>query len=120
MIKISSIKRRHEVNMIHLSGDLAFDTFDKIQLAIDRLQEKNGDPVVLDLSDVEYLDSRGASFLLSVKRQLSDRAVTLCAVPPFVYKVLSILGLTEQFRIFDSVEEAMKADLRMGVLEAAG
>ena len=54
-------------------------------------------PVVIDLSEVRYLDSAFVSALVRLRRRIPDTEITLVATSP---SVLRIFELTEMKRLF--------------------
>lgn len=71
---------------------------------------KYGD-VVLDLSDVEFVDSSGLGALVRLMQTARSKAgdIKLSRVSPRIRKTLEMTGLVTQFEIYDSVEEAITA-----------
>jgi anti-sigma B factor antagonist len=67
--------------------------------------------LIIELSNVEYVDSSGLGAILLAHRQLSDHGipVLLIAVQPTVKKMLSISHLEQIFEFFDSVDEAVES-----------
>lgn len=55
-----------------------------------------GDPLVLDLAEVRFVDSSGVAVLLQCHRACTEAGVDLRlrAVPPQPLRVLTLLGLT--------------------------
>jgi anti-anti-sigma factor len=65
--------------------------------------------IIIDLSDLRYIDSSGINTLLDAQRKLalSGRMIVLVAPSPSIGKVLGVLRLEEMMPIFPSVEEAL-------------
>ncbi len=57
-------------------------------------------PVIVDLSEVRYLDSAFLSALVRLRRRLPDSRITLVVVTPSVRRIFE---LTEMHRLFDIV-----------------
>jgi anti-anti-sigma factor len=66
--------------------------------------------LILDVSDVEYIDSSGLGALLLAHRQLKEygTTITLVGVQDVVMSMLNISQLTELFGIASSIEEAIE------------
>ena len=64
-------------------------------------RSENGEPVVLDLGDVDFIDSSGLRTLLAATRRASQRGtvVRLRNVRPTVRRMLEITGTADQFEI---------------------
>jgi len=67
--------------------------------------------LILDISDVEYIDSSGLGALLLAHRQLKeyDTVITLVGAQEVVKSMLSISQLTDLFNLADTVEDAIKS-----------
>jgi anti-anti-sigma factor len=67
--------------------------------------------IILDLSEVPYVDSAGLGLLVSafVSRQKSGRRMVLSGINPRVQKLLEITRVQDLFLIFSSPEEAVAA-----------
>ncbi len=65
--------------------------------------------LILDVSDVEYIDSSGLGALLLAHRQLKENGtyISLVGVQDVVKSMLSISQLTDLFKLTDTIEEAI-------------
>lgn len=65
------------------------------------LQRESGEPVVIDLREVEFIDSSGLRSLLEAARRARARGteVVLRSVGPEVSRLLDITCTTDQFRM---------------------
>jgi len=72
--------------------------------------EKYGD-VVLQLDDLQFLDSSGLGALVRLMHAARAKAgdLKLCGLPAKISKVLELTNLVSQFEIYDSLEEAITA-----------
>lgn len=65
--------------------------------------------VVLDLSNVDFLDSSGLGAVVGAMKQLGkDRQLDLAALTPTVEKVFRITRMDRVFRIYDTTEAALQ------------
>jgi anti-anti-sigma factor len=67
--------------------------------------------LVVDFGDVTYISSSGLRALLTARRLAKSQGgdVKLCRLSPRVYEIFEMVGFTQVFGIFDSVEEAQAA-----------
>ena len=74
-------------------------------------REEPAHTVILDLSDVPYVDSAGLGLLVSafVSRQKAGRRMVLSGINPRVQKLFEITRVQDLFLIFSSPEEAIAA-----------
>lgn len=65
--------------------------------------------LIIDLSDVEAIDSSGLGALLLAHRQLKDYGIPiiLVGVRDFVKSLMSITRIDELFEYYDSLDEAL-------------
>jgi anti-anti-sigma factor len=71
---------------------------------------KYGD-VVLQLNDVEFIDSSGLGALVRLIQAARSKGgdVKLCGVPPKIRKTMEMTHIYSQFESYDSLEEAITA-----------
>ncbi len=67
--------------------------------------------LVLDVADVEFVDSTGLGVLVGALRRVrgSGGDVRIAAARPAMQRVLSVTGLDQVFRLFPTVEQATAA-----------
>ena len=92
-----------------LSGPLTAGNGAIFQNAMRR--EDPAETVILDLSDVPYIDSAGLGMLVTayVTRQKSGRKMVLSGINQRVQKLFDITRVASLFLIFPSPEEAIAA-----------
>jgi anti-sigma B factor antagonist len=92
-----------------LRGPLTIENVLLFQSAIRR--EQNSDTVILDLSEVPYIDSSGLGSLVSayVSRQKAGRRVALSGVNDRVLHLFEVTRTDSLFLIFDTVDHALDA-----------
>jgi anti-sigma B factor antagonist len=82
--------------------------------------------IVLDLADVEFVDSSGLGLLvrLALRQRLSQRDMKLCAIPSRIDQVLTLTRLKSVFESYPSRPEAVAAfsiaNQRVGAHERIG
>jgi anti-sigma B factor antagonist len=95
--------------VLSLRGPLTANNGPTFQNAMRR--EEPAQTVILDLSDVPYIDSAGLGLLVSaqVSRQKSGRRMVLSGINPRVQKLFDITRVTDLFLIFSNAQEAVTA-----------
>ena len=65
--------------------------------------------LVVDMNDVSYISSSGLRALLTARRMAMSHGgdLKLCRLPPRIYKIFEMVGFTQVFGIYDSVESAL-------------
>lgn len=99
------------VTVVSLVGRLDVDAVEEIGSPIKKIAEGKSIKLVLDLSEVSYMSSRGLSLLLELMHAAreSGGALRLAGVQPLVNEVLEISGARLLFNLDDRVEDAVKA-----------
>jgi anti-sigma B factor antagonist len=95
--------------VLSLRGPLTANNGPVFQNAMRR--EEPMHTVILDLSDVPYVDSAGLGLLVSahISRQKSGRRIVLSGINPRVQRLFEITRMADLFLIFSSPEEAVAA-----------
>ena len=65
--------------------------------------------VLIDMSNITFLDSSGLGALVAIWRRLSSREgeIKLCSIPPSVRTVFEITRMHRVFEIYETEEEAL-------------
>jgi SulP family sulfate permease len=96
------------VAVYRLSGAVFFASATSLSLALDRVLA--GQKIlVLDLAEVSLIDSTGAQAVAGFVRDAAKRGVevALAGATPGARKVLDAIGVSEQVRLFKTLEEAL-------------
>lgn len=95
--------------VLTLSGPLTASNAPVFQNAMRR--EASANTLILDLSEVPYVDSAGLGLLVTaqVSRQKSGRQMVLSGINQRVQKLFDITRVASLFLIFSSPEEAITA-----------
>jgi len=74
------------------------------------LVEQNHRKVLLNFSDVEYIDSAGLASLIDLSKQLKNiqGSVFLCSFSPKIMSVFGITKLDRMFKIYETENEALQ------------
>ncbi|MDG4825797.1 STAS domain-containing protein [Asanoa sp. WMMD1127] len=80
--------------VIHLTGDVDLDSHLDVEAAIVSAIEAGADPVVVDLSEVPFLDSSGVRALIHARNVALDRQARLTVRDPQPI-VAQVLRLTQ-------------------------
>ena len=86
-----------DAHVVTLSGELDAATSDGL---LEWFTEIAGSTVVVDLSDLTYMDSSGIGVMVQAKRRLGDSFVLTRPQPP-VERVFEITGLMSLFSSWD-------------------
>jgi anti-anti-sigma factor len=80
---------------VALAGELDFNLAESVDLAIREAEETQSGRVIVDLSDLSFIDSTGLSVLLSARKRVGDRLTFIPSNDDSVARLLALTGTTE-------------------------
>ncbi len=86
---------------IALSGEMDLATVDRLELAIRRAEGTDVGRIVLDLSELSFLDSTGLSVLLAANARHREDGNRLTFIPSKHEAVTRVLALTDTTEMFE-------------------
>ena len=94
--------------VVRVAGELDMDTRPALQEALQGLVDDGVRQVVLDVTDVSFMDSSGLGLLVDVLKLLRDRGGRLClaSIQGPVRNVLTLSALDQVLDLYDSVADA--------------
>lgn len=102
-----------EQRVLLVRGPLTIQTAPQFERAI---RQEIAETMILDLSDVPYIDSVGLGLLVAtyVSHQKAGRCLVLTGVTPRVMKVMKITKVNDFFMTFPTTWEAVEAMANTG------
>lgn len=99
------------ITVVSVFGRLDVDAVEEIGHSLKKIAEARAIRLVLDLSEVSYMSSRGLSLLLELMHAAREvgGSMRLAGVQPLVSEVLEISGARLLFNLHDTVEDAVGA-----------
>ncbi|HTL84796.1 MAG TPA: STAS domain-containing protein [Acidimicrobiia bacterium] len=87
-------------NRYRLHGDVDTGTAPQVRLELRHAINSNGADLVIDCSELTFIDSTGIAVLLEANRllEVDGRTVLIVNVPPGPRRVFDALGLTDLLR----------------------
>jgi anti-sigma B factor antagonist len=106
-----STRREGDRTVVVVGGEIDVYTAPKLREQLVELETAGQHDLVIDLEQVEFLDSTGLGVLVGgLKRvRAHDGSLRLVCTQERILKVFRITGLTKVFPIHDSVAEAVAA-----------
>ena len=103
------IERGH---LIVASGEIDIAATPRLSTLLAMVAARPGGRLVLDLSDVTFIDSTALGTILKAAAQLDETGTLLAVVVPEgpVRRLLEMTNLTQRFRLFATRDAAMSAD----------
>jgi len=98
------------LNIYKLSGRVDAETAQEFEMTI-RVLQKQEKYVILDFSDVGYINSFGIGILVDLQKNVlkNEGVVKICGLSPSIKKIFQITYLTRVFEIFDDLNQAMES-----------
>ncbi len=109
---VLGVDQNGKAQVVRLGGELDLYNADDVRQAL--LDACNGgdERVVVDLSEVEFMDSTALGVLIEARTKLPNRKAFMLAAPGLETKrALQISGLDRHFSVHDSVEDALEAQV---------
>jgi anti-sigma B factor antagonist len=95
------LQPRANAALLAVSGELDIATAPELEQALDQICPDQVKLVVVDLRDLEFMDSTGLSTLVRAHQRLAERdcELTLVRGPPQVQRLLDLTGVAERLRL---------------------
>jgi anti-sigma B factor antagonist len=103
-------QQRREGSVVKLSGEVDLYSAPQLRSTLDELVAAGARNIVVDLSDVDFLDSSGLGALIGALkhlRELGHGFIRLAAPAPHVGKILELTGINQVLDVFTTVEAAL-------------
>lgn len=106
------------MNVFALTGSMDLATSPTVRAALTEASERGDHKLIVDLSNVDFLDSTGLGALIGAQRRARefDGDVRLVAKEGQIVRLLRITGLMRIFNVYPTLEEALKDGMRVGDL----
>jgi anti-sigma B factor antagonist len=96
--------------VVRLGGELDLYNADQVRTTLAEVLGDLPERVVVDLSEVEFIDSTALGVLIEARTKLDNRRGFLLAAPALeTRRALQISGLDRHFSVHDTVPEALVA-----------
>src|SRR3954470_7912035 len=99
-------------HVVGAPGDLDISATPRLSTVLAMAATSPGGRLVLDLSDVTFIDSTALGTILKAAAQLDEAGTLLAVVAPEgpVRRLLEMTNLTQRFRLFTNRSAALSAD----------
>jgi anti-sigma B factor antagonist len=104
-MKIGIEDRWGKISTICLAGDLDFGTSPKVREEVSSLTKRHTNQIVVDLTDVGYMDSSGLATLINGQQgsKRSNIRFTLMGIGPSLEAVFNLTNVKDIFEIIEGV-----------------
>ena len=95
--------------MIAVSGELDLASSPTLEESLERVFASGTPLVILDLRELEFMDSTGLSVLIRAHQtaENAERRLLLVKGPPQVQRLLTLTGVGERLALVDAPEDAL-------------
>jgi anti-sigma B factor antagonist len=109
---VAGIDRLEGGIVVHLVGELDLYNAAEVRAALLEACLEQPGRLVVDLADVEFVDSTALGVLIEARSKLANRQSFLLAAPGReTHRALTISGLDRHLAVHDSVEAALAAQI---------
>jgi anti-sigma B factor antagonist len=107
---VGGVDRRNGAIVIRLVGELDLYNAPDVREALLRLCEEQPERLVVDLAEVDFVDSTALGVLIEARTRLENRRTFLLAAPGReTHRALTISGLDRHLSVHETVETALEA-----------
>jgi len=105
------VHRLGNVSVLSPRGAIAQDDVDDFSRMVDETWHKTNGRLVIDLSQVPYLDSRGVEVLwdLADRQRQTGQTARVAAVPELCREILELADVASELDLYDTAESAVKS-----------
>ena len=96
------------VDILRLDGALDAYSFPRLEHAFNLLREKQRNQIVLDCSNLDYINSASLGALIGFARKVREQGgdLKLAALTPKIYSIVELLGFDKMLQIFPDAQLA--------------
>ena len=107
----AAVKRVSGLPVVRVAGEIDIYTAPEFKSAINEAVSSGATDLVVDLTDVSYMDSSGFGTLLGAAKRLTPKggSVNLVGCSKAIERMLKITRLDTIFRMFSDVDDAVAA-----------
>ncbi|GFN35924.1 anti-sigma F factor antagonist [Tepidimicrobium xylanilyticum] len=106
-----SLEILNEHLIVTLKGELDHHTSEEIRKKVDqKYLNKNLRNIVLDLSDLKFMDSSGIGLIMGRYKNCKERngSISIISTNPYINRMLNMSGLPKIIKIYSSRDEAIR------------
>jgi anti-sigma B factor antagonist len=109
---VAGIDRNDGATVVHLSGELDLYNAHAVRETLLACAEESPQRLVVDLSEVNFIDSTALGVLIEARTRMGNRKAFLLAAPGLeTRRALEISGLDRHFNVHDDLGEVLTATL---------
>jgi anti-sigma B factor antagonist len=106
---VRGVERRDAAVVVRLGGELDLYNADEVRAALMDAVESGAQRIVIDMSEVDFVDSTTLGVLVEVRSKIGRDGLLLAAPQLETRRTLQVSGLDRHLPVHDSVDEALAA-----------
>jgi anti-sigma B factor antagonist len=106
---VRAIEERDGSVILRLAGELDLYNADDIRRALAQAIDSAPEKIVVDMAEVEFVDSTALGVLIEARSKLGRAGVLLAAPQLETRRTLQVSGLDRHLPVHDSVDDALSA-----------
>jgi len=104
---VRAVEAHGAATVIHLGGELDLYNADDLRAALGQAIERGQTRVVIDLAEVQFVDSTALGVLIEARSKLGADGLRLAAPQLETRRTLQVSGLDRHLPVHDSVDDAL-------------
>lgn len=104
------VERRNGALVLHLAGEIDLYNANELRDALLQALDSKPTRVVVDLTDVHFVDSTALGVLVEARSTLGGIGLLLAGPRHETRRTLQVSGLDRHLPVHDSVDDALHAD----------
>jgi anti-sigma B factor antagonist len=103
------LQPRSDAALIAVSGELDIASAPELEQAFDQIRPESTKLVIVDLRELDFMDSTGLSIIVRAHQRLaeSDCELTLIKGQPQVQRLLDLTGVADRLRLVAEPDELL-------------
>ena len=109
--RLQAVQKQPDIAVVTIQGSIDPRNLSTLEAALAAAGSRGFRTVILDLADVRYINSAGLAYLVNLSDKLAERGggLHLANPQPKVKVVFDLMGVSEFFKLYKSVEGAVAA-----------
>lgn len=106
---VDGVERRNGDVVVRLAGEIDLYNAAEVGAALQKAGESSPERVVVDLGEVDFVDSTALGTLVEARKRLASARLVLAAPGRDVRRAIEVAGLLEHLDVHDSVDAALSS-----------
>jgi anti-sigma B factor antagonist len=110
-VVVRSSPQHATASLVDVEGEIDVLTSQRLKTALAGIVDAGASTIVINLDQVEYLDSTGLGVIVSAMKRIreNDGSIVLTGLSPHLTKIFEITGLRKVFDVYPTASDALNA-----------